>query len=50
MNIMNYFRGNFLSKEFDDHVKNVWKIKKFDRTAENPPFQRKFDLKILTKC
>ena len=36
---LNVFRGSFLSKEFDEHMKNVWKVEKFDRCAENPPYQ-----------
>lgn len=33
------FYGSFLSKEFDEHMKNVWGIEKFDIVIGNPPFQ-----------
>ena len=47
---LNFFKGDFLSVEFDHHMEKVWKIKKFDRCVENPPFQRRLDLKFLDKC
>jgi hypothetical protein len=33
------FYGSFLSKEFDEHMKNVWGIDKFDIIVGNPPYQ-----------
>lgn len=47
---LNYFRGSFLSKEFDNHMKNVWKKDHFDFGAENPPFNQMIDMDFLTKC
>lgn len=47
---MNFYKGSFLDEGFDNHMKNVWKVDKFDRIAENPPFQRRLDLKFLDKC
>jgi len=35
---MNYYKGSFLKKEFDSHMKNVWKIEKFDIIVGNPPY------------
>lgn len=46
---MNWYRGSFLDKGFDDHMKNVWKVDKFDRSAENPPFNQMIDMDILQK-
>jgi len=46
---MNWYRGSFLDKGFDDHMKNVWKVDKFNRSAENPPFNQMIDLDILQK-
>jgi hypothetical protein len=34
------FYGSFLSKEFDEHMKNVWGVDKFDIIIGNPPYQR----------
>jgi site-specific DNA-methyltransferase (adenine-specific) len=38
-NKLNTFYGSYLSKEFDNHMKNVWKVEKFDITIGNPPYQ-----------
>jgi site-specific DNA-methyltransferase (adenine-specific) len=35
---LNLFRGSFLSKEFDEHMKNVWKVDNFQICTENPPY------------
>lgn len=32
------FYGSFLSKEFDEHMKNVWGVNKFDIIIGNPPY------------
>jgi len=52
---LNVFRGDFLSpKEFDNHMKNVWKIEKFDVVVGNPPYTKgiwiKFFKKLLPIC
>jgi len=35
----NIYWGSFLSKEFDEHAKNVWGVDKFDLIIQNPPYQ-----------
>jgi len=47
---LNFYRGSFLDEGFDKHMKDVWMVEKFDRCAENPPFQRRMDLDFLSKC
>ena len=37
--LCNIFTGSFLSKEFDEHMKNVWGVEKFDLILGNPPYQ-----------
>jgi len=39
----NIFTGSFLSKEFDDHMRNVWGVEKFDLILGNPPYQEQKD-------
>lgn len=36
---MNYFKGSFLSEEFDNHMKTVWGVDEFDINVGNPPYQ-----------
>ncbi len=36
---MNHFQGSFLDDDFDKHMKDVWKIDKFDIILGNPPYQ-----------
>lgn len=41
---VNIFWGSFLdgtslSKDFEEHMKNVWKVDKFDLIIQNPPYQ-----------
>jgi site-specific DNA-methyltransferase (adenine-specific) len=36
---LNLYRGSFLDKEFDEHMKNVWKIDGVDIIIGNPPYQ-----------
>ena len=36
---LNLYRGSSLSKEFDEHMKNVWKVEKMDILVSNPPYQ-----------
>lgn len=35
----NIYWGSFLTKDFDEHAKNVWKVEKFDLIIQNPPYQ-----------
>jgi site-specific DNA-methyltransferase (adenine-specific) len=36
---LNIYTGSFLEKEFDNHMKTIWDINKFDITIGNPPYQ-----------
>jgi site-specific DNA-methyltransferase (adenine-specific) len=36
---MNYYRGSFLDKGFDKHMKEVWGLDGFDVVVGNPPYQ-----------
>ena len=35
----NIYWGSFLAKDFDEHMKNVWKVESFDLIIQNPPYQ-----------
>ena len=35
----NIYWGSFLTKDFDEHMKNVWGVEKFDLIIQNPPYQ-----------
>jgi hypothetical protein len=36
---LNLYRGNALGTEFDEHMKNEWKVLKFNVLVGNPPYQ-----------
>lgn len=36
---LNLYRGSSLSPEFDEHMREVWKVEKFDIMVSNPPYQ-----------
>lgn len=38
---LNTYRGSFLDDEFDNHMKNMWKVDKFNIVVGNPPYQEK---------
>jgi len=38
---LNTYCGSFLSDEFNEHMKNEWKIDKFDIVVANPPYNNK---------
>jgi hypothetical protein len=40
--------GDFLSKNFDKHMENVWKIKKFNLAIGNPPYNDESSSKLKT--
>lgn len=44
--LLNIFHGSFLSKEFDEHMKNEWCVEGFDIIVGNPPYQKSSDPKI----
>jgi hypothetical protein len=35
----NIYWGSFLTKEFDEHAKNVWGVEKWNLIIQNPPYQ-----------
>jgi len=35
----NIYWGSFLTKDFDEHMKNVWNVESFDLIIQNPPYQ-----------
>jgi len=39
---MNFYTGSFLEEGFDNHMKNVWGIDKFDIIIGNPPYNMPF--------
>jgi hypothetical protein len=43
------YTGSFLDEGFDNHMKNVWNVDKFDIVIGNPPYNRSIDLKFLNK-
>jgi hypothetical protein len=36
---LNTYYGSFLTDEFNEHMKNVWGVEKFDIVIGNPPYQ-----------
>lgn len=39
----NTYWGSFLTKEFDEHAKNVWGVEKWDLIIQNPPYQKSIE-------
>ncbi len=37
---LNVYRGSFLEDSFDQHMKDVWKLNRFDVVVGNPPYQK----------
>jgi hypothetical protein len=35
---LNAYTGSFLEKEFDNHMRNMWSVEKFDIVVGNPPY------------
>ena len=46
---LNTFYGSFLTKEFDEHMSNVWGVEKFDIVIGNPPYNDMIDMDFLQK-
>lgn len=46
---LNIYCGSFLDKAFDDHMKNVWGVEKFDIVVGNPPYQKSLHVDFLEK-
>ena len=46
---LNTFYGSFLTKEFDEHMNNVWGVDKFDIVIGNPPYLQGLHYKFLNK-
>jgi hypothetical protein len=36
---LNVYTGSFLEREFDNYMKNIWSLDKFDIAIGNPPYQ-----------
>ena len=45
----NTYWGSFLDSEFDNHMKSVWGVEKFDIVIGNPPYNNMIDIDFLTK-
>lgn len=44
---LNTYTGSFLESGFDKHMKEVWKIERFDYGIGNPPFTNMIDMKFI---
>ncbi len=47
--LLNVYCGDFLKEGFDYHMKNVWKVDKFDIIIGNPPYKGNLHLHFLLK-
>jgi site-specific DNA-methyltransferase (adenine-specific) len=47
--VLNIYTGSFLDESFDNHMRDVWGVDKFDIIVGNPPYNGGIDLKFLTK-
>ena len=47
---LNVYTGSFLDSGFDNHMKDVWKVDKFDIVVGNPPYNQMIDMDFLCKC
>jgi site-specific DNA-methyltransferase (adenine-specific) len=46
---VNLYCGSFLDEGFDNHMKQVWDIEKFDIVLGNPPYNQMIDMDFLCK-
>jgi hypothetical protein len=46
---LNVYTGSFLEKEFDNHMKNIWGVEKFDIIVGNPPYLKSLHVDFLDK-
>jgi site-specific DNA-methyltransferase (adenine-specific) len=46
---LNTYYGSFLDKGFDEHMKNVWGVEKFDIVLGNPPYLNGTHHKFIVK-
>ena len=46
---LNTYFGSFLTKEFNEHMLNVWGIEKFDIVLGNPPYKNGLHHKFIVK-
>jgi len=46
---LNIYTGSFLEEGFDFHMKNVWRLEKFDIVIGNPPFNQMIDMLFVQK-
>lgn len=46
---LNTYFGSFLDEGFDEHMKNVWGIEKFDIVLGNPPYKQGLHHKFIIK-
>jgi hypothetical protein len=47
---LNLYCGDSLSKNFDNHMKNVWNVQKFNFIVGNPPYNCQIYKKFIHKC
>jgi len=48
-NELNTYCGSFLDENFDNHMKNVWGVEKFDIVMGNPPYNQMIDMDFVKK-
>ena len=46
---LNTYRGSFLEEGFDNWMKDVWKVEKFDIGVGNPPYTQMIDMDFIQK-
>ena len=46
---LNVYTGSFLEDDFNRHMRDVWKIEKFDIVIGNPPYNQMIDMLFVQK-